>query len=354
MHKFKTLNGRKDPCHIMREVREWDENYILNIPTGEHDWVEFKEARSLDLSLPNVKESDVRNKLSEQISAFANTGGGTIVYGIADAAPGATRMVDSNGGVSLSIKGGTKEWLEDIIPGLVDFHLARFNIYVVIGGGPTSGIADGKGLILVEIPESESAPHQAHDKKYYARVGGKSRPIQHRLVLDIIGRARHPKMHVTCEVIPEGEYDGATNSYVPTLLFRCRNQGRVFANYVNGFMNIPAPLVSARDVEDAFEHTLNGTKYVRLYFDNTIRDLVGQIDRYMGRIGGTMKEPTFISRFNPVLPSRHCATSVRLGVPLSQLANYNYEEIIWEVNADNAPIERGRIKVAELVDNLNE
>lgn len=100
----------------MREVREWDEVYILNIPAGEHDWVEFKEARSLDLNLPGVRESDVRNKLSEQISAFANTGGGTIVYGIADAAPGTARMVDDNGGVSLSIKGGIKEWLEDIIP----------------------------------------------------------------------------------------------------------------------------------------------------------------------------------------------------------------------------------------------
>jgi hypothetical protein len=338
----------------MTEVRIWDEDYILNIPTGEHDWVEFKDARKLDLNLPGVNNSDVRNELSKQISAFANTGGGTIVYGVADAPAGASRMVDKNGGVSLSIKGGTKEWLEDIIPQLVDLPLTRFNIYVVVRGAPTSGVAAGKGLVLVEIPESENAPHQANDHKYYARVGGKSRPIQHRLVLDIMGRTKHPKMNVTCEVIPEGRYDGAEKRHVPILRFFCQNQGRVFANYVNGFINIPVTLASVREEKGAFEQTLNNVKYIRKYFDNTIQDRVGQVDRYMGSVGGTIKEPTYISRFNPVLPFRHCTTSVKLGVPLNQLADHNEEEIFWEVYADSAPIERGRIRVAELVRNLDE
>jgi hypothetical protein len=335
----------------MREPREWDENYILNIPAGEHDWVEFKDARKLDLSLPNVNEDNVRNELSKQISAFANTGGGTIVYGVSDARPGATRMVDANGGVSLSVKGGTKEWLEDIIPQLVDLPLTRFNIYVAASDAPTSSIAVGKGLILVEVPESESAPHQANDNRYYARVGGKSRPIQHRLVLDIMGRARHPKMNVTCEVIPQGWYDGSKKRHIPILRFFCQNQGKVFANYVNGFIFIPVSLAGLE--EDAVEQTLNNIKYIRKYFDNTIYDRVGQVDRYIGPIGGTMKEPTYISRFNPVLPSRYCTTSVKLRVPLEQLADHNDAEILWEVYADSAPIERGTIKVAELVRNLS-
>lgn len=338
----------------MSEVREWDEDYILGISPGEHNWVEFKDARKLDLNLPGVNVSDVRNELSKQISAFANTGGGTIVYGVADAPAGGSRMVDPNGGVSLSIKSGTKEWLEDIIPQLVDLPLTRFNVYVVLGGGPTSGIAAGKGLILVEIPESENAPHQANDHKYYARVGGKSRPIQHRLVLDIMGRIKHPKMNVTCEVIPEGRYDGANERYVPILRFFCQNQGRVFATYVNGFIYIPATLASVREEEDAFEQNVKDIKYIRKYFDNTIQDRVGQVDRYLGRMGGTIKEPTYISRFNPVLPSRHCTTSVKLVVPLTQIADHAEEEIFWEVYADSAPIERGRIQVAELVIDLDE
>lgn len=165
---------------------------------------------------------------------------------------------------------------------------------MVIGGAPTSGVAAGKGLILVEIPESESAPHQANDYKYYARVGGKSRPIQHRLVLDIMGRAKHPKMNITCEVIPEGRYDGAKKRYVPILRFFCQNHGRVFANYVNGFINIPVTLGNVIGEKEAVEQTVNNIKYIRKYFDNTIQDRVGQVDRYSGNIGGTVKEATYI------------------------------------------------------------
>jgi hypothetical protein len=234
---------------------------------------------------------------------------------------------------------------------LVDFPLTRFNVYVVVGDASTSNIAAGKGLILIEIPESESAPHQANDNKYYARVGGKSRPIPHRLVLDIVGRAQHPKMNVTCKVIPEGWYDSLKKRHIPILRFFCQNQGRVFANYVNGFIYVPVSLASVE--KDAFEQTLNNTKYMRKYFDNTIHDRVGQVDRYIGPIGGTMKEPTYISRFNPVLPSRYCTTSVDLRVPLHQLVDHSKAEILWEVYADSAPIERGSIKVAELVKNLH-
>jgi len=337
----------------MRAAIEWDEDYILSISTGEHDWVEFKDARKLDLNLPAVKMDDVRNELSKQISAFANTGGGTIVYGVGDATSGDRRVVDPNGGVSLSIKGGTKEWLEDIIPQLVDLPLTRFNVYLVTSDGSSSGIMPGKGLILIEIPESENAPHQANDYRYYARVGGKSRPIQHRLVLDIMGRAKHPKMEVTCKVIPKGRYDGAENRQVPILRFYCLNQGRVFANYVNGFIHVPATLASVRGEEDASEETINDIKYVRKYFDNTIQELVGQVERqYGGQFPGSYNEPTFISRFNPVLPSKHCTTSVKLCVPLDKLADHADEKIFWEVYADSAPIERGSIKVAELIEQL--
>jgi hypothetical protein len=35
----------------MREVREWDEDYISGIVPGEHNLVEFKDARKLDLMI---------------------------------------------------------------------------------------------------------------------------------------------------------------------------------------------------------------------------------------------------------------------------------------------------------------
>jgi len=101
----------------MKPVGEWSLSYIQDLPTGEHDWIELKGTHLLDLKIPQVDENKVLEELSKQLSAFSNSGGGTIVYGLKDK----TREVDS-GGVSLSVKGrtSTKEWLEDKIPTLVE------------------------------------------------------------------------------------------------------------------------------------------------------------------------------------------------------------------------------------------
>jgi hypothetical protein len=90
----------------------------------------------MDFTIPGVKECDVRNELSKQLSAFSNSGGGTLVYGVADPLPEQPLKVD-NGGVSLKCKGkSTKEWIEDLIPNLVEFPLkwrirgqSRINTY---------------------------------------------------------------------------------------------------------------------------------------------------------------------------------------------------------------------------------
>src|ERR1044071_9035984 len=89
---------------------------------------------------------------------FANSGGGNIVYGVRDADAAAERLVDA-GGVSLTIKQNTKEWLEDVIPNLVESSLPAFNVYVITRKDASSGIAANKGIFVIEIPDSESAPH---------------------------------------------------------------------------------------------------------------------------------------------------------------------------------------------------
>ena len=73
----------------------------------------------LDLTRPDVKEGNVLDELAKQLSAFANTGGGRIVYGVDNAG-----AID-NGGIARVLKGRqpTKEWLEDLIPALTEFEI---------------------------------------------------------------------------------------------------------------------------------------------------------------------------------------------------------------------------------------
>jgi len=333
----------------MKPYDDWDEDYILNLLPGEHDWIEYKDARSIDFALPGGNESRGLDELSKQISAFANSGGGAIVYGIKNTRPGSAREVDDAGGVTLNLKNGVKEWLEDVIPNLVDPPLIKFNVYTVEGNTPGSKIGAEKALLIIEIPSSASAPHQAKDNVYYGRVAGKSRPLGNRFVIDIINRPRHPKMEVTCHVDPKGRYSGRKNRNVPALWFYCRNTGRVYANYVNGFVWIPASLADVREEDNAYEDEIDEKPYVRKYFDNTIKEIVGEVERYRGQMLGTMKEPVYASRYEPVLPSRRFAFSVMFQVPLDELARFENEELLWEVYADNSPLREGKIKVSDII-----
>lgn len=142
----------------MKPVYEWDEDFVLGLPLGEFDWFEAKGRRALDLMLPNVREHHVLGTLSKGVSAFANSGGGVLIYGLKNPQATQGRWFVDDGGVSTCMKGDTREWLETVIPNSVDFPLANFNVYAILPTSPTSQIGVGQALYLVDIPDSPSAP----------------------------------------------------------------------------------------------------------------------------------------------------------------------------------------------------
>jgi hypothetical protein len=188
---FATGNER---C-LMRPAAEWDEDYVLSLP-AENDRFERKGIRSLDLTA-GADEGKVRDELAKQLSAFANSGGGIVIYGLTD-----TGTVDS-GGINRILRGrqSTKDWLENVIPLLTEFEIVGVNVYEIRPKTETSQIHKEKSLYLVDIPASERAPHQStRDHLYYIRLGGKSEPAPHQLVEDIRNRAKHPNIELVLEL----------------------------------------------------------------------------------------------------------------------------------------------------------
>lgn len=333
----------------MRDPKDWDEDYLLSLPIGEFDWLEVKGRRGLDLTLAAVKEKDVRLNLSKAVSAMANSGGGFIVLGMKDPGGGVWEVDD--GGVDLAIKGSsTREWLEDLLPPLVDGSLTSLNVYAFSKSANKFKLASGRGVFVVEIPDSEQAPHQAIDNRYYARVGGKSRPIGHKLVSDIFHRRRDPFIELefafeATRFIARGPFGIPQPGQQPEvgrrveLLVRARNVGRVYARYVNGIFYIPRILVPDYLLERIDLQVIDGEEYYSRQESNTRRDVVKA-----DPMGGVQYGPSW---FDPILPGL-VHTWIWTAPEDFDKSNLAGEKIMWEVYADNAPSRRGEIKVEEI------
>jgi len=209
----------------LKDISQWDLDYVRGLPVGEFDWLEFKDSRWFQ------KPADRLDDISRYVSAFANYDGGYLVIGISDPKHGQPLQPDD--GVDLNItKGGLKSWLENIIPNLTDPPTQRLNIHVITDSTAAS-LSEGRGLIVIHIPPSDAAPHQAKDNKYYNRIGSKLNAIGHRTVLDILNRKQNPK--VKTEIYVNFHPTGGSN----TILWRITNLSNVFARYVMTRMEIP-------------------------------------------------------------------------------------------------------------------
>lgn len=241
---------------------DWTEDDVISLPQGENDAFERKGSPLLDLTLPQAREDKVRDELAKQLSAFANTGGGQIIYGLTNGGG-----VD-NGGVARSVRGrqSTKEWLENVIPTLTDFEIVGFNVYEIHPKGVGSSLASDKSIYVVDVPDSDRAPHQSkRDLKYYIRLSGTSQPAPHRLVEDIRNRVRHPKLEIQ-DLRVIGASAGAISgvkSRVPvniSVRFDLRNRGRVQASQCCLQLSAPQPISTGRfDTTDYFTRSgVNG------------------------------------------------------------------------------------------------
>lgn len=336
----------------MKHPSEWNEEYLLNLPDYEPNHIEFKGRKALDITLSEVKSDDVKNTLSKAISAFANSGGGLIVYGIKNPQPGKPLMVD-DGGIPIFLKGRqtAKEWLEDIIPHLTDLPLSDFHVYPIEKSEVGSQFAEGHSVYIVEIPNSEQAPHQANDNKYYIRAGGKSQPIGHQLVTDIMGRKHHPILNLEIYTqsnlgyIEETNWlerneDGNTTKRSATLFIELKNNGNIYAQYINCFIYVP--VMPSENFHDKDKKIINGITYRILTKNNTQRDLI-KVNPSPTPSHNSEYGPSW---FNPLLPS----LTLTWKLPLSNAINpwKNSLNILWEIYADNAPVKKGEIAFKRL------
>ena len=221
----------------------WTEEMLAALEPHEHDFQEFKGSGWIVDDERSIPEPFLL-ALSKQVSAFANGAGGRLFLGLDD-------LGRIDGGVPTDLKGGgTRAWLEDVVPQRVDPPLQRFNVFEVGPELEGSSIRLGHAVYVIDIPSSSQAPHQAMDHRYYLRIAGKSRPMGHVHIQDVLRRTQHPSI-VVSRLGPYGQFDSdlgdprGPRAFVQFRAFFV-NQSRRLAQHVGIELELPRPFAGSQ------------------------------------------------------------------------------------------------------------
>lgn len=179
----------------MAEHNDWQEADLLQLVAEQADEsleLDFKESGALQ------KTDGKKRELSKDVSAFANSAGGTLIYGIIE---------DQETHVASKLDDGcdpkeiTKEWVEQVINSNIQPRLSGVRIYSI----ELTTQNPGKFAYVVDVPQGSTA-HQASDKRYYKRFNFESVPMEDYEIRDVMQRVTAPKIAVEAEV--DGKMEG--------------------------------------------------------------------------------------------------------------------------------------------------
>jgi hypothetical protein len=320
----------------------WDEQRVqayIDRQIEESFNLEYKAAAKLTKS--NSRTDDV----TKVVSAMANSAGGIVIFGIAENQthkhlPERMDPVDRNV--------CPREHLEQIINNIQP-KLDAYCIHSVQIGDSVDRV-----VYVVDVPQSHTA-HQATDKKYYRRHGSISEPMADYEIRDVMGRRQHPRVRVDMEatstrVRRSSGLIGETSPRVSadtefTLHVTASNTSPIYAEYVHVRLEIPSLLVynelSHLQGIPVWTGQESLDEYDEYVFRNTHRDLL----RWEA-LGGHQYGP---ARYVPLLAGDEFEVGdLALENEVIHI-DWGDRAIRWEVQADNAPAQRGEYPIIKLL-----
>lgn len=296
-------------------------DYLIRSQAEESIHMEFKSGSAIGSSDQQKKE------ISKDISAFANSDGGIVIYGIAERNHVAAgyAFVDGNE--------YSKEWLEQVINSKIKRRIPDLTIDVIRVQNKIS-----QSVYVVRIPRSYEAPHMATDGRYYKRWNFESvymeefevRDLFHRTSdtmiklkpVEFAGEVRSRKnqkidvyrLHVIIDVQNESrsiEHTYKTILRLPRDVYEFSIQKQALAKFFRKFqrdqvvLNIPAttPLFGKEvntvanfylDIQGQHLETLaKNPMKIRFYYTNGIYELEYYLDTKVKLGGKILKKEDF-------------------------------------------------------------
>lgn len=219
--------------------------------------LDYKAAGSID------NKDEKKKEISKDISAFANSDGGTIIYGVREFSDKNKKHLPEKIEPIDRLE-YSKEWLEQIINSTISPRVPG----IIITPIQIGNIDENKVVYIVDIPKSTTA-HQAKDKRYYRRYNFESIMMEDWEIKDIINR--QTRTQVDIKFYPhfnKNQYSYLIRSRTAKLKFNivAINAGNKVVEYVD-FMIAGKPQTA--DTITTRPNIFN-TGYFELYFKNEI------------------------------------------------------------------------------------
>ena len=275
-----------------------------------------------------VQNTKWREELAKDVSAMANSNGGTVIFGIKQKDTGNGHAV-AHKLTPIPISEMSKDKLSQLLSS---------NIQPIIDNLEITYIPDGNdcGFFVVDIPQSNTAHQNRLTHIYYKRRNATVEAMEDYEVRDVMNRSKTPIIDIDFQLIRtevdivEKDYNYLMRGGVQLkkskridykLKYRPVNNGHIYAKYINYFIYIPSDIVVEKD-----EYDIDGDYFV-VFDDNTTRDLL--------EISGMQKKYGPV-RYEPILPGI-CGKSHRIELCFDNVDVNHLPCIRCEIHADNAP-----------------
>lgn len=282
--------------------------------------LEYKAAGSLG------RQDSRKLEITKDVSAMANSAGGTLIYGIAEGQDTEREhLPEKLDPVDRALF--SREWLEHVI-GNIRPRIEGLQIFPV-------SIDESKGLVayVVEIPQGRTA-HQAQDLRYYMRRNFESVPMADHEIRDVMARGQHAKLEVSLS-LSVGEYGFLE------LWLHYHNTGSVYARYVNGVVRVPMVLMHSGARETYPVAIIDGDEYAEVDFANIHKDLVAWSK-------SVPSVPYYVTRYDPILPGLGRNFRVGLAITKKDLNKHKGLSVLWVMFVDNAGPQDGLATLEEI------